>query len=80
MKWSTFVFLILVCLSILFVKQHALVDIPAAILVGEFFCQSGKKWEPERIMYRLENTWNQSGIKISSRKILINGCGNGVKK
>ena len=29
------VFLVLVCLSVLFVKQHVLVDIPSAILVGE---------------------------------------------
>ena len=29
------VFLVLVCLSVLFVKQHVLVDIPSAILAGE---------------------------------------------
>ena len=33
------VFLVLVCLSILFVKQHVLADIPSAILVGEISIQ-----------------------------------------
>ena len=37
-KWylpASWVFLALVCLCILFVKQHVLADIPSAILVGE---------------------------------------------
>lgn len=33
------VFLVLVCLSVLFVKQHVLVDIPSGILVGEISVQ-----------------------------------------
>ena len=34
-QWLSLLFLILVCFSILFVKQHVLVDIPSAVLVGE---------------------------------------------
>ena len=34
-KGASFCWLVLVCLSILFVKQHALVDIPAAVIVAE---------------------------------------------
>ena len=33
------VFLVLVCLSVLFVKQHVLIDIPSGILVGEISVQ-----------------------------------------
>jgi membrane-associated phospholipid phosphatase len=33
------VFLVLVCLSVLFVKQHVLVDIPSGFLVGEISVQ-----------------------------------------
>ena len=34
-KAFNLVFFLLVCLSILFVKQHVLIDIPAAVIVGE---------------------------------------------
>ena len=53
-RWFNFVFLILVCLSILFVKQHALVDIPAAILIGELALQLAEIWRLERIPFSIE--------------------------
>lgn len=48
-RWFNFVFLILVCLSILFVKQHVVVDIPVAILVGELALQAARVFRLERI-------------------------------
>ena len=50
-KWyqfASFCMLVLVCLSILFVKQHALVDIPAAVLVSEVALMLGKRWPPSK--------------------------------
>ncbi len=52
-KWFNFVFLILVCNSILFVKQHAIVDIFPAFLIGEFSFQAVEKLHLERILYRI---------------------------
>lgn len=49
-----FVFLILVCCSILFVKQHVVVDIPAAILVSELSLQLAKRLHWERLGYAVE--------------------------
>ena len=49
-----FVFLILVCCSILFVKQHVIVDIPAGILVSELPLQLAKKHRWERAGFALE--------------------------
>ena len=48
-RWFNFIFLILVCLSILFVKQHVVVDIPAAILIGELALQAARVFRLERI-------------------------------
>ena len=41
-KYFIFVFFLLVCCSILFIKQHVLIDIPAALIVSEvaFFAAS----------------------------------------
>lgn len=44
-----FVFLILVCLSVLFVKQHVLLDIPAAIVIGEVSLRLAGRGRLERI-------------------------------
>lgn len=44
-----FVFLILVCLSVLFVKQHVFVDIPAAFLIGELALQAARVFRLERV-------------------------------
>ena len=53
-QWFNFVFLILVCFSILFVKQHVLIDIPAAVIVGEAALQAARVWRLERIPFSLE--------------------------
>ena len=49
-----FVFLLLVCCSILFVKQHVLVDIPAGVLVSEVPLQLAKRFGWERAGFALE--------------------------
>ncbi len=51
-KWYAvfgFVFTFLVCLSVLFVKQHALIDIPVGFLIGELALQFAKRLRLERI-------------------------------
>lgn len=48
-KWFNFIFLILVCLSVLFVKQHVIVDIPAAVLIAEFTIKISEKCRLERV-------------------------------
>lgn len=49
-----FVFLLLVCCSILFVKQHVIVDIPAGMLVAEVPLQLARRFRWERLGYALE--------------------------
>ena len=49
-----FVFLVLVCCCILFVKQHVIVDIPAGILASEVPLQLAKRFHWERLGYALE--------------------------
>ena len=53
-KWFSFIYLILVCFSILFVKQHALVDIPAALVIAELSFQLGRLLKIERIPFAIE--------------------------
>ncbi len=53
-KGFNLLFLILVCCSILFVKQHAVVDIPAALVIGEAALQTARIWRLERIGYAVE--------------------------
>ena len=48
------VFFLCVCCSVLFVKQHALIDVPCGILVGELALQSARLCRLERIPFRLE--------------------------
>ena len=51
-KWLVplwFVFGLLVFASVLFVKQHLILDIPAAIIVGEIGLFLGKKLKTERV-------------------------------
>ena len=43
LKGFNLVFLVLVCLSILFVKQHLSIDIPVAFLVGEAALQAARR-------------------------------------
>lgn len=57
-----FVFALLVFASVLFVKQHLIVDIPAAILVGEIGLFLGKKLKAERIFIKI----NKKFLRVSS--------------
>ena len=54
--WCSFFYLILVCVSVLLVKQHALVDIPAAVLIGELSFRAADRWQFEKILYWIEKT------------------------
>ena len=54
------VFLVLVCCSVLLVKQHAVVDVPAGILVGELALQIGRVLRLERIGFALEKAFKKS--------------------
>ena len=47
--------LVLVCCSVLLVKQHAVVDVPAGILVGELSLQLGRVLRLERVGFAIEN-------------------------
>lgn len=61
-KWLVpmwFIFALLVFASVLFVKQHLILDIPAAILVAEIGLFLGKKLKAERIFERI----NQKFLK-----------------
>ena len=49
-----FVFLLLVCCSILFVKQHVIVDIPAGVAASEIPLQLSKRFRWERLGYAAE--------------------------
>ena len=62
-QWFNLVFLILVCCSILFVKQHAIVDIPAALLVGELSIQLARLWHLERIPSAIEKAYTEKRRK-----------------
>ncbi len=53
-KAASLAFLVLVCLSILFVKQHVFVDIPAALAVGELCVQLARALRLERVGLWLE--------------------------
>ena len=56
-KWVAlfnFVFLILVSLSILYVKQHVFVDIPSAIIVAEISCLIVRLFHLEKIPEAIE--------------------------
>ena len=48
------VFFLLVCCSVLLVKQHALIDVPAGIAAGELALQLGRALRLERIAFALE--------------------------
>ena len=49
-----FVFLLLVCACILFVKQHLFVDIPTAVLAAEIPLQLAKRFRWERVGFAVE--------------------------
>ena len=52
-KWFNLIFLVLVCLSILFVKQHLSIDIIAAVIVGETALQAVSRLKLERIIEKI---------------------------
>lgn len=54
-QWFNLAFLILVCFSILFVKQHYVLDIPVAIMITEGALQIGRLTRIERIPFAIEN-------------------------
>lgn len=56
-KVFSLAFTVLVCCSVVLVKQHALVDIPAGILVGEAALQCARILRLERIPYALERNY-----------------------
>ncbi|MBQ7064974.1 MAG: hypothetical protein IJM90_08805 [Firmicutes bacterium] len=58
-KVFNFVFLILVCFSILFVKQHVVLDIIVAIPVGELSLQICRLFRAERIFMAAEKRLNE---------------------
>ena len=47
-----FIFFVLVCFSVVFVKQHVLADIPAGIAVAEICLQTADHIKPERFFRR----------------------------
>ena len=54
-----FVFLLLVCCSVLLVKQHALIDVPCGILVGELGMQLSRLLRLERIPRGIEKLFTK---------------------
>ena len=52
-------FLILVCFSVLFVKQHFIVDIFSAIVITEGALQIGRLTEIERIGFAIERKFKK---------------------
>ena len=60
-QWFNLFFLILVCFSILLVKQHFVADIAAAVVVTEGALQIGRLTRIERVGFAIEN-------KLSRRK------------
>ena len=58
-QWFNLVFLILVCFSILFVKQHFVIDIVVAIIVAEGALQIGRLTRIERIGFAIEKRFKR---------------------
>ena len=52
--WISAVFFLLVCCSVVLVKQHVLVDIPAGIAAGELALQCARLLRMERLLSPLE--------------------------
>ena len=53
-KAASFVFFLGVCCSVLFVKQHALIDVPAGVVMGELSLQCARRFRLERIPFAIE--------------------------
>lgn len=57
-----FLFLLLVCACILFVKQHVFVDIPAGVLAAEVPLQLARHFRWERLGYALEKRFRAAHL------------------
>ncbi len=53
-KVFSFVFVLCVCCAVLLVKQHALIDVPCGLLVGELSLQLARALRLERVLFALE--------------------------
>lgn len=62
-QWFNLLFLILVCFSILFVKQHLLVDIAVAVVITEAALQIGRLTRIERIPFAIERAIRKNKSK-----------------
>lgn len=49
------VFFLLVCCSVLLVKQHALIDVPVAVVIAEACLQCGRLLRAERVGFAMEH-------------------------
>ena len=58
-QWFNLVFLILVCFSILFVKQHFVIDVFVALVVTEGAIQIGRLTRIERIGFAIETRFSE---------------------
>lgn len=58
-QWFNLMFLILVCFSVLFVKQHFIADIFSAIVITEGALQIGRLTEIERIGFAIERKFKK---------------------
>ena len=58
-KLFSFIFFLCVCCSVLFVKQHALVDVPCGVIVGEFALQCARLFRLERIPVAIERCFHK---------------------
>lgn len=60
-RWYTvfsLIFFLLICCSVLFVKQHALPDVPAGVAIGELALQCGRIFRLERIPFAIEKRFH----------------------
>ncbi len=62
-RWFNFAFLILVCFSILFVKQHVMIDIGVAIVITELALQIGRLTKIERVGFAIERLFHKKQTK-----------------
>ncbi len=55
------IFAVLVFITVLFVRQHLILDIPAAILVGEISLYLSRRFKTERVFKRLNSRFIRKG-------------------
>ena len=49
-RWPKRLAILFICMSILFVKQHVLIDIPCAVAIGEASWQLARIIRPEQMI------------------------------